>query len=73
MEPAGPKKSKPSDSYLKYGGLGLQLLCGIGISAWAGHALDQHLNLKFPAFLLSFVLMTFGGMIFQVYRSLNND
>lgn len=72
MEPEAfdPKKPKPSNDFLKYSGLGLQLLAGIALAAWLGYKLDRHLNLKFPAFLLSFVFITFGGMMYQLYRSL---
>jgi len=49
------------------------MLGGIGFAAWAGHALDHRLNLKFPAFLLTFVLLTFAGMLYQIYRSLNKE
>ncbi len=73
MEPeaSDPKKPKPSNDFLKYSSLGIQLVVGIGIAAWLGHRLDQYLNFQFPAFLLSFVLITFGGMMYQLYRSIN--
>jgi hypothetical protein len=68
--PTGPKQS---NSYLKYGGFAMQLFAGIGIAAWLGYKLDQHLELKFPAFLLSFVFIVFGGMMYQMYRNLKKD
>jgi len=73
MEPEAfdPKKPKPSNDFLKYSSLGIQLVLGIGLAAWLGHKLDQYLDLKFPAFLLGFVFITFGGMMYQLYRSLN--
>jgi len=71
QEASDPKKQKPSNDFLKYSGLGLQLLAGIGLAAWLGYKLDQYLQFKFPLFLLSFVLITFSGMMFQLYRSLN--
>lgn len=70
-EASDPKKQKPYNDFLKYSGLGIQLVAGIGIAAWGGHWLDEKLQLKFPAFLLSFVFLTFGGMMYQLYRSLN--
>ena len=75
MDPApnDPTKPKPSNNYLKYSGLGLQLFGAIGFSAWAGHALDQHFKFSFPGFLLSFVLLTFTGMMVQIYRSMNKE
>jgi F0F1-type ATP synthase assembly protein I len=73
MEPAAsdPKKQKPSNDFLKYSSLGIQLLVAIGLAAWLGYKLDQYLQFKFPLFLLTFVFVTFGGMMFQLYRSLN--
>jgi hypothetical protein len=58
---------------LKYGGFAMQLFAGIGLAAWAGYKLDQNLNLQFPAFLLSFVFVVFGGMMYMMYRNLKKD
>jgi hypothetical protein len=71
--PTDPKKPKPSNAYLKYSSLGLQLFGAIGLSAWAGYKLDQYLRFQFPVFLLTFVLGAFAGMMVMVYRSINND
>lgn len=71
--PTEPKGQGPSNSFLKYGSFGLQLLGGIGLAAWAGHRLDLYLALTFPLFLLSFSLIVFSGMLYQMYRQLNQD
>lgn len=71
QDPSAPKKQKPSNSYLRYSGLGLQLLVTIGVGAWAGLALDRYLGFKFPAFLLSFVFIAFGGSMYFLYKALN--
>jgi F0F1-type ATP synthase assembly protein I len=68
-----PTGQKPSNSFLKYSGFALQLFGGIGLAAWLGYKLDQYLELKFPAFLLTFILLVFGGMMYQVYRNLNKE
>jgi len=47
------------------------MLATIGVAAWLGYQLDRYLQLKFPAFLLSFVLLSFGGTLYQLYRSVN--
>lgn len=71
-EASDQKKQKLSNNnFLKYSGLGIQLLAGIGLAAWLGYKLDEYLQLKFPAFLLTFVMLTFGGMMYQLYRSIN--
>jgi F0F1-type ATP synthase assembly protein I len=67
------KKLKPYNSYLKYSSLAFQLLAAIGVFGWLGYKLDQYLNIKFPAFMLFFGFAAFGGMMYQVYRSINKD
>ena len=71
MENSQPNQKKPVNSYLKYSGLAFQLLAAIGIFGWLGYKLDQYLQLNFPAFMLLFGLLAFGGMLYQVYKSLN--
>ena len=66
-------KKKQANSLLKFSGLGLQMLAAIGAGAWLGLRLDRYLELKFPVFLLTFVFLIFGGMMFHLYRSLNKD
>jgi F0F1-type ATP synthase assembly protein I len=64
---------KQENNFLKYSSLGIQLVATIGVAAYVGLKLDQYLNLKFPAFLLSFVLLSFVGMMYQLYRTLNKE
>ena len=71
--PRTPTEPKQSNSWLKYSGLGIQLFGSIGVAAWLGHLLDIYLNLKFPAFLLSFVMLTFGGMLYLTMKQLNKE
>ncbi|HCW05930.1 MAG TPA: ATPase F0F1 [Cytophagales bacterium] len=65
------KEEEPQNNFLKYSSLGLQLLFTIGVSAWLGLKADQYFELKFPAFLLTFTLLSFGGYMYKLYRSLN--
>jgi hypothetical protein len=67
------QEQKPVNSFLKYSGLGLQMLVTIGVGAWLGHKLDQYLQLKFPVFLLTFVFLLFGGVMYQLYIMLNKE
>jgi F0F1-type ATP synthase assembly protein I len=66
------EKKKPVNSFVKFSGLGLQMIVSIGIGAWLGLKLDQYFELEFPIFLLTFVFLIFGGLMFHLYRSLNN-
>jgi ATP synthase protein I len=69
-KPTKPKESKPSNSFLKYSSLGLQLLATIAVSGFLGFWIDKKLDSKFPVFLLLFILVSFGGMIYKLYQDL---
>jgi hypothetical protein len=64
-------EEKPTNNFLKYSSLGLQLLVTIGIAAWVGIKIDSYLQLKFPAFLLTLVFVSFAGMIYRLYKSID--
>lgn len=64
---------KQPNSFIKYSGLGLQMLVTLGVGAWLGLKLDQYLELKYPVFLITFVFVLFGGVMVQLYRNLNKD
>ena len=72
--PSTPSR-KPSryNSYLRYSGLGLQLLITIGVSGWLGYLLDGYIGTKYPLFMLLFGFLGFGGSLYQLYRSINRQ
>jgi len=45
----------------------------MALAGWLGYKLDQYLELEFPVFLLSLILIVFAGMIYQIYRSFNKE
>lgn len=72
-EPSHKPKPKPYNTYLKYSGLAIQLLAAIAIAGYVGYLLDGKLELRFPAFMLLFGFLAFGGMMYQLYKSINKD
>ncbi len=70
QEPSPNKKPSQYNTYLKYSGLAFQLLAAIGVFGWLGYLLDKRLNLL-PLFTLLFGFLAFGGMMYQIYRSIN--
>lgn len=72
-DPSTNKKLNQYNSYLKYSGLAFQLLATIFICGWLGHKIDQWLELKFPAFMISLGFIGFGGIMYQIYRSINRQ
>jgi F0F1-type ATP synthase assembly protein I len=67
------KINKGKNVYVKWSGLAFQLLGAIGIFGWLGYLLDQYLELKFPAFMLTFGFVAFGAVMYQVYKSVKNQ
>lgn len=74
MDQKGKKDLKrEANAYLKYSGLGLQLLLTILIAGWIGYKIDQYFALKFPVFMLLLGFGAFGGTMFQLYRKLKKE
>ncbi|MFM8742466.1 MAG: AtpZ/AtpI family protein [Cytophagales bacterium] len=61
------------NKFLKYSGLGIQLLVTLGVAAYIGLTLDRFFQFQFPVFLLSSVLLSFVGIMYQLYRTLNKE
>lgn len=61
------------NTVIRYGGLGMQMLLTIGVAGWLGHKLDDYLALKFPAFLLVFVMLALGGTLYKLYRAVKQE
>ena len=72
-DPSLNKKPTPSNDYLKYSSLAIQLLAAMFFMGWLGYLLDNYLALKVPVFMLLFGFSAFGGMMYQVYKSINKD
>jgi F0F1-type ATP synthase assembly protein I len=70
-EPSRNKKLNQTNGYLRYSGLAVQLFAAIGVLGWLGYKLDRYLQIQFPAFMLLFGFLAFGGMMYQIYRSIN--
>ena len=73
QEPSPLKPKRPSNTYLKYSGLAIQILATIVICGWLGYKVDQWAELKFPAFMLGFGFLGFAGIIYKTYRSINRE
>jgi hypothetical protein len=72
-DPSRNKKQSQYNTYLKYSGLAIQLFAAIGFFGWLGYLIDGWLELQFPAFMLLLGFLAFGGMMYQLYRSINRD
>lgn len=66
-----PRKPSRSSNYLRYSGLGLQLLLTILIAGWLGYELDEYMGNKYPVFMLLFGTVGFFGIMYKLYRNVN--
>ena len=68
-----PRKSSRYNNYLRYSGLGLQLLLTIAACGWLGYLLDEYLENKYPIFMLLLGFLGFFGIMYKIYRSINRN
>lgn len=62
---------KPVNDYIKYSGLGFQMLFTILAGVFAGKKLDHWLGMKYPAFTLVLTLMGVGIAMYVVIREVS--
>ncbi len=56
---------KGIDNFIKYSGLGFEMMAIIGLGTWCGYMIDQYMENKFKAFTLG--LMIFSVIIAILY------
>ena len=71
--PSDQSKPKQYNSYLKYTGLAFQLVVTIGVAGWLGYLLDKYLELTFPLFIILFTISAFVGIMYRLYKAINNS
>lgn len=59
--------------YVKYFGLAFQMFAIIGLGTWAGLAIQEKSQMKFPVWLLLFLFSSIFIAFFQLFRSLKQD
>jgi ATP synthase protein I len=69
-----PKKN-PLNAYMRYSGIGFQMIGTMVLGAWAGIKLDEHFKVKNHWFTIGLLLFSVIASIYFVIRSLmrNND
>ncbi len=70
-EKTNNKKTPGNTNWMKYAGLGTQLMALMAIGTWGGIKLDKMLGFKFPLFLISLPLLALGISLWQLIRELN--
>lgn len=59
--------------FLRFSGLAFEMLATIGLATTGGYYLDRYLALRFPAFLISFAILSLVGSLYLLYKRLPKD
>jgi ATP synthase protein I len=59
-----------SNNFLKYSGLGFQMIGTIGLAAWAGIKLDEHFHIESHMFTVGLMLLGVIGSMYLVIKGL---
>jgi hypothetical protein len=62
------KPKKQFDDFIRYSSLAFEMMIIMGIGVWLGVKLDQWLNMSFPAFTLSLMILSVIGAIYHAIR-----
>ena len=62
------KKKKPLDNFIKYSGIGIQMLVIIVAGVFGGYKLDIWMENKFPVFLLLFSTLALATAIYHAVK-----
>ncbi|MDF3078106.1 MAG: hypothetical protein K0S09_1995 [Sphingobacteriaceae bacterium] len=67
------KQKKPLDSYIRYSGVGFQMIAIIGICTFIGYKIDQYRGSEQLIFSAVFGLIGVCVSLYVVIKSLNNN
>ncbi len=67
------KSRKAAKEYLRYAGMGFEILVALLLCVGAGYGLDQYVRTEKPWFTLGFSLLGCGVAIYLMIRSLDKS
>lgn len=75
QQPNRNQKQKQLNSYIKYSGLGFQMLLTMILAAWGGLKLDEHFKVKNHWFTIGLLLFAVIASLYLVIKTLtaNNE
>lgn len=74
--PDKTKKKAPQkrlQSYLRYSGLGVQMIASVLFGTWLGQWIDERVAWEFPVFTIILALAFLSGSFYILIRDLNRD
>ena len=71
---AGKLKDAGTGSiFLRFTGVGFEMLATIGVGVTAGYYADKYFHLQFPVFLLSLSFISLFGSLYLLYKRLPKE
>jgi hypothetical protein len=62
------KPKKQFDHFIRYSSLAFEMIVIMGAGVWLGVKLDQWLNMSYPVFTLSLMILSVIGAIYHTIR-----
>lgn len=62
------KPKKKIDNYVRYSSLAFEMIAIMGIGVWIGYKIDHWLDLSFPIFTFSLMILSVIGAIYNAIR-----
>ncbi len=70
MEENQNQKKKQLNEYVKYSGMGMQMIITFCLAAWGGIKADEYFQMKTPLFTIFFLLFAVVSSIYFVIKTL---
>jgi hypothetical protein len=64
-----PQKPDKANSFIKYSGIGIQMLVIIGLGVWGGIKLDEIITWDFPIFTL---VLSLASVAIAIYHAIKD-
>ncbi len=71
MEDSNKDKGQGPGNFIKYSGIGFQMLATIGVFAFIGYKIDEHQHRSKPIFTAIFSVVGVFLSLYQVVKQLN--
>lgn len=70
---ADKNNKKQVNPYLKYSGMGFQLIAALCLGAWLGDWLDKKIENQTPYFTIALLLLFLAGVLTSIIRDLSRE
>ncbi|WP_339814927.1 AtpZ/AtpI family protein [uncultured Imperialibacter sp.] len=67
------KDAGTGSTFLRFTGVGFEMLATIGVGVAAGYYADKYFQLQFPVFLLSLSFISLFGSLYLLYKRLPKE